>query len=103
MGDAAQRLTSKVKDKWTEVKQDVGDLKKDHDSFVPNSEGAKIDKENSPEAHPFPEDRGNTVYKQAQWQDGGTVHDIKPSKQGGVNPTTKEQAVPDAEKDMTSA
>jgi hypothetical protein len=95
-------VTQNVKGKWQDLKQDAADLRKDHDSFVPNSEAANIDKERSPEAHPFPEDRGNTIYKQAQWQDGGKVHDVKPSGQG-VHETTKEKSIGDGEKDLTSA
>lgn len=61
-----------------------------------------VDRKNSPEGHPFPEERSGSIYTKAQWQDGGVVHDVKPHGQGiCVNP--QHQAAMTAEKDLASA
>ena len=56
----------------------------------------------SPEAHPFPDERAGSVYVQAQWQDGGVIHDVKPHGQG-ISLSNREHARGQAEKDLASA
>ena len=55
----------------------------------------------SPEAYPFSDQRRETFYAQAQWQDGGVVHDVKPNGKG-ISLSTTEHAVIQGEKDLTS-
>lgn len=57
---------------------------------------------NSPEAHPFPDQRRESFYAHAQWQDGGVIHDVKPNGQG-ISLSTVEHATLQGEKDLTSA
>ena len=59
-------------------------------------------REKSHEAHPFPDERAGSIYVQAQWQDGGVVHDVKPNGQG-ISLSTTEQARGQAERHMASA
>lgn len=59
-------------------------------------------RENSPEAHPFPDQRRESFYVQAQWQDGGVIHDVKPNGKG-ISLSTIEHATVQGEKDLTSA
>lgn len=56
----------------------------------------------SPEAHPFPDERRGSIYTQAQWQDDGVVHDVRPHGQG-ISLAPKHQAATAAEKDLASA
>ena len=58
-------------------------------------------RKNSPEAHPFPDQRRESFYAQAQWQDGGVIHDVKPNGQG-ISLSTVEHATLQGEKDLTS-
>ncbi|KAL3158653.1 hypothetical protein ABBQ32_011396 [Trebouxia sp. C0010 RCD-2024] len=62
----------------------------------------KVDRTNSPEAHPFPDQRRESFYAHAQWQDGGVIHDVKPNGQG-ISLSTVEHATLQGEKDLTSA
>ena len=59
-------------------------------------------RQRSPEAHPFPDERAGSIYVQAQWQDGGVIHDVRPHGQG-ISLSSIGQAEALAEKDVVSA
>ncbi len=59
-------------------------------------------RQHSPEAHPFPDERAGSIYVQAQWQDGGVIHDVRPHGQG-ISLSSIGQAEAQAEKDVASA
>ncbi len=59
-------------------------------------------RQRSPEAHPFPDERAGSIYVQAQWQDGGVIHDVRPHGQG-ISLSSIGQAEALAEKDVASA
>ena len=61
-----------------------------------------ICRSHSPEAHPLPDERAGSIYVQAQWQDGGVIHDVKPHGQG-ISLSRSERAARQGEKDMASA
>jgi len=87
----------------------VGKLKKGVTNLVTRQQDTSeltqeqgVDRDNSPEAHPFPEERGGSIYTQAQWQDDGVVHDVKPNGQG-IRLSSSQQATVTPEKDLASA
>lgn len=62
----------------------------------------RLCRQHSPEAHPFPDERAGSIYVQAQWQDGGVIHDVRPHGQG-ISLSSIGQAEVQAEKDVASA
>lgn len=67
----------------------------------PKGDG-NVDRQHSPEAHPFPDERAGSIYVQAQWQDDGVIHDVRPHGQG-ISLSSIGQAEAQAEKDVASA